>query len=291
MPSRRAAVLALVAAALGGACLPPEWGAGAILHPTRRPVWRTPDLPHEVIAFRSQEARLEGWLFRGRGSRRGLVVYLHGVADNRQSGIGVAQRLVPLGWDVLAYDARAHGRSEGSACTYGYLEKRDVTAALEAVGADHAVLFGSSLGAAVALQAASVEPRVRGVIAQSTFSDLRSIVADRAPRFATAREVERSLELAERRAGFRVDEASPLAAARRIMVPVFLVHGADDRETRPVHSQRVFEALEGPKRLLLVPGAGHNDVLAREDVWTTILDWLEALPAQPAYGAAPARLN
>jgi pimeloyl-ACP methyl ester carboxylesterase len=55
---------------------------------------------------------------------------------------------------------------------------------------------------------------------------------------------------------------------------VLLVHGQEDRETSPAHSQRVFAALGGTKRLLLVPGVGHNDGLS-VDVWKTIDTWID----------------
>ena len=67
--------------------------------------------------------------------------------------------------------------------------------------------------------------------------------------------------------------AGPHAAAR-IHVPVFLIHGAEDRDTTPGHSRRVFAALKGPTRLRMVIGAGHNESLNRRDVWSGIDDWL-----------------
>jgi fermentation-respiration switch protein FrsA (DUF1100 family) len=56
-------------------------------------------------------------------------------------------------------------------------------------------------------------------------------------------------------------------------VPVLLVHGADDSNINPSHSRRIFAALHEPKQLIIVPGAGHNDVL-RPDVWEQIKNWL-----------------
>ena len=73
---------------------------------------------------------------------------------------------------------------------------------------------------------------------------------------------------------FDVDEVSPLRAAPLITMPVLIVHGADDLDTRPDHSRRVFVALGGPKRLVIVPGAAHNRSL-RPDVWRTIEDWID----------------
>jgi pimeloyl-ACP methyl ester carboxylesterase len=78
---------------------------------------------------------------------------------------------------------------------------------------------------------------------------------------------------------FDIDAVSPEQAAARITVPVLLVHGAADVDTRPEHSQRVFRALHGPKRLILVPGARHNASL-RPDVWATVEDWIDQVVPQ-----------
>jgi pimeloyl-ACP methyl ester carboxylesterase len=256
--------------------MPPEWGANALLHPTRHVAAAT-TLPHEDVAFRSDGLLLKGWLFRGVAPSRGLIVYLHGSSDNRGSGVGIASRFTPKGWDVLAYDSRAHGESEGTDCTYGYYERRDLIVALDAVGARRVILFGASLGAAVALQAAPLDVRVRGVIAQSSFSDIETVARERAPWLATAAEIASAIGIAERQARFRMADVSPVHSAAHITVPVLVIHGDADTETNPDHSRRIFEALAGPKQLLLVPGAGHNDVLAHDDVWREIEAWFDRI--------------
>jgi fermentation-respiration switch protein FrsA (DUF1100 family) len=55
---------------------------------------------------------------------------------------------------------------------------------------------------------------------------------------------------------------------------VLLVHGESDRETPPSHSERIFEALAGPKRLLLVPAAGHNQSL-NASTWAEVERWID----------------
>ncbi len=84
---------------------------------------------------------------------------------------------------------------------------------------------------------------------------------ERAPFIASRRNIEDGLLLAEAQGRFRVDDVSPVAAAPRIRCPVLLIAGQEDRETPPAHSERVFHALGGPKRLISVPGAGHHDAL------------------------------
>lgn len=264
----------LLAVVLVG-CMPPSWGANALLHPGRRAVPAMPEGARAVSA-RNGDVTLDGWFFPATGERRGVLLYLHGVSDNRASGVGIARRYGPSGWDVATFDQRAHGSSGGSSCTYGFFEKTDVSRMLDALGAERAVVFGSSLGASVALEAAAVDARIVAVIAQSPFASLRRIASERAPFFASDRNVEEAFRLAEQASGMRVDDVSAEKAAAQISVPVLLIHGADDAETSCEHSRAIDRALRGPHRLLVVDDAGHNDVLAREEVWTEISSFLAA---------------
>ena len=216
---------------------------------------------------------LVGWLFRTERTRRGLVVYLHGLGDNRSSGIWIAQHFNALGFDVLAYDSRAHGESGGDACTYGFYEKRDLSRALDRMARGPVLAFGVSLGAGIALQAAAEDPRIALVVAVAPISDLRTAALERAPFFASRANIAEAFRIAEKEGAFRADEVNPAASAVRIHVPVVVVHGADDSETPPAHSERVYGALAGPKKLVLVPGAHHNDALT-VDAWRQIDDWI-----------------
>jgi pimeloyl-ACP methyl ester carboxylesterase len=238
--------------------MPPSWGAGALLHPGKRPVTEAVPVGAEAVELPSVTPgiMLKGWWFKTPSPRRGAVIYLHGSADNRTSVKSVAQRLVPMGFDVLAYDSRAHGESGGDACTYGYYEKWDVRKAIDLLGTDQVVLVGASLGAAVALQAAPEDSRIRAVVAISTFSDLASVARFRAPWFASEGNIQAAFRIAEAQAKFVVDDTSPVKAAARIQVPVILIHGDQDPETPMSHSEKVHAALVAEKRLLIVKG-GH----------------------------------
>ena len=69
---------------------------------------------------------------------------------------------------------------------------------------------------------------------------------------------------------------SPVTAVAVITQPVLLIYGDSDVETFLDHSRRVMSALAGPKRLILVPGAGHNQSL-RGTVWTEIERWIDGV--------------
>ena len=253
----------------------PAIAAGALLHPYK---WGTDKAPPAGCSDTTFEGvggvRLRGWTCTPRHGARGTLVYLHGVADNRGSGSGVVQRFVNRGLDVVAYDSRAHGDSDGDVCTYGYYEKQDLQRIFTALQRDRVVLLGHSLGAAVALQTAADDPRVIGVVAVESFSDLRMVAGERAfylPGFL----VERAFKYAEEKGVFDTSAVSPVKAAPRIKVPVLVIHGTADDATSPEHSKRIYAALPGPKELLLVEGARHAGSLARGDVWDAIDKWVD----------------
>jgi len=252
-----------------------SFGAGLMLHPPRRLPAEAPPLPCREVTFAGAGVELRGWQAPASGARRGTMIYLHGMADNRSSGGGVIERFRRRGYDVVAYDSRAHGTSGGRAMTYGFYEKVDLQRVLDVLPAGPVVVVGSSLGAAVALQAAAEDSRISAVIAAEPFSDLQTVVRERAPFFFTAGAVGEALRLAEKRGKFLVAAVSPLAAAGRITVPVLLIHGAADTDTPPAHSERLYHHLAGPKQLILVPGAGHNESL-QGAVWDTVEQWLDA---------------
>jgi alpha-beta hydrolase superfamily lysophospholipase len=257
--------------------MPPSWGANALLHPMRRHVTLQPNRPFDAVELEGAGVKLRGWWFHGAG-KRGTVVFLHGVAANRESGVGIADHFLAQGFDVLAYDSRAHGESDGKACTYGFYEKQDLRRVLDRITATPIVLMGTSMGAAIALQAAAEDDRIAAVVAVSAFSDLRTVAIERTPFFASKGNIAEAFKLAEAEGAFHVDDVSPMNAAAHVSAPTLLIHGARDDETPPAHSQRIFAALHEPKRLILVANAGHGHVVDA-GVWHEIDGWLGAMLA------------
>jgi alpha-beta hydrolase superfamily lysophospholipase len=253
----------------------PAIGASALLHPSRH-VASAPEPDRcEEATFDGAGVALKGWRCAAtKGPVVGTIVYLHGIADNHGSAVGVIRRYQSHGFDVIAYDSRAHGTSEGTACTYGFYEKLDLSKVIDTAARGPIILIGTSLGAAVALQEAVDDRRVTAVVAAESFSDLRTVATERAPFYFTRPMIDRAFALAESQAHFRVDAVSPVRAAAQLTIPVLLIHGASDTETPPDHSQRIFDALRGPKKLMLVPNAAHNQSLGGADVWAQIDRWV-----------------
>lgn len=224
----------------------------------------------EDVSFRSFDGvRLHGWWF-GAGVDRPTVIALHGVTKNRTDMIRFALALGAAGINVLVFDGRGHGKSEGRFVTYGFYERRDVEAAMDFVVAEKGVdelrvgLAGISMGAAITLQVAAANRRVRAIWTDSPFASLTRVSMDRLrtwtrmPEGALRPVMWAATKVAEHRGRFEIRDVDPLALARLVSCPVYLVHGDRDAVVGVHHSRLIFDALaSAEKHLWVIPGVAH----------------------------------
>jgi alpha-beta hydrolase superfamily lysophospholipase len=273
-------VLSAIVSAIGGSMM----GAGA-LEPWRRPL--TPDViqtadrslselgaRREDFTVRAPDGiKLRGWKVRAREPNGAWVLLMHGQSDNRAGMIGQAQMLLRHRYNLVMMDAREHGESEGTMATYGWLERHDTQSIVSALYTDdkpaHLFALGSSMGAAIALQSAAVEPRIEGVIAESSFSDLHEVAYDYVG-FQKAAWLGKTIFLpgvwtalaaGQKRGGFSPDDVSPEKAVAARAFPILLICDLNDTQIPCRHSRIIFAAAKGPKTLWEVPGAGHASAL------------------------------
>jgi uncharacterized protein len=215
--------------------------------------------------------RLYGWFIRARRSEaKGTIIYLHGVGDNKMSGLPLAKLFHEHGFNVLMFDSRAHGESEGRYCTFGYYEKHDVRKAVDwllehdrSARAMKIGVFGTSMGAAIAVQAASIEPRIEAVVAEGCFTNLRTITVDYQKRLLRLpwhflRNI--AMKRAEGIAQFSHHAVSPLKSVPQVRVPILFIHGKADAFIKYEYSQQLYAAANQPKEIFLVDAANHTDV-------------------------------
>jgi alpha-beta hydrolase superfamily lysophospholipase len=243
------------------------------------PLWGSPSTAHRDVSFVTADGlTLEGWLFEPQGSSQGLVVFLHGKDANRGHFAGDAKRFTARGYTVLAYDQRAHGRSEGQWCTFGHREVPDLQLAIDRFAQGRPVyVIGESMGAAVALEAAAQDARIAGVVAGAAFSDLRTVVNEHRPAVMSTEQLALAVAEAERRADFHVDDINPARDASHIAVPTLLLHGSEDPYIPLQHAYRIRQNLTGPAQLVTLEGVQHIDVLLHEEAWQVIEHWFDAV--------------
>lgn len=245
------------------------------------------ELAFEDVTFRSFDGtRLHGWWFEV-GRDRPTVIALHGVTKNRTDMVRFAIALAEAGINVLLFDGRGHGKSEGRFVTYGFFEKRDVEAAIDFAVLTKGVsdmrigLAGISMGAAITLQVAAANRRVRAIWTDSPFASLTRVSMDRLRTWTKMSQRQLApvmwvaMRVAERRGHFEVRAVDPLALAHQISCPVYIVHGDKDAIIGLDHSLSIFDALASTeKELWVIPGVAHG----RGMKWVTT-EYVERLVA------------
>jgi fermentation-respiration switch protein FrsA (DUF1100 family) len=214
------------------------------------------DLRPERLGLEAEElfltgedgVRIHAFYLPAAGASRALL-FLHGNAGNASHRLPNAAELVALGIHVLLLDYRGYGASEGQPGERGaYLDARAGLAHLvekRGFPESRIVLFGRSLGGAVAVDLAQDRP-LAGVVLESTFSSL----ADLARSFFGAP--------AAWLAGSRFNSRAKIA---RMRAPLLFFHGDRDEIVDFELGRQLFESAPEPKSFETIRGAGHNDTI------------------------------
>ena len=200
------------------------------------------------------------------------VIVAHGLFETKERHFKRAWKLNARGHDVVLFDHRVHGRSGGRHSTYGVFEKLDVKAVIDEaharrfIAGERVVTLGFSLGGGTVLQHAPLDDRVVGVVALAPFGDFSSAIESfrrTLTPFLSEHWVRDGFDAASLEAGFRLDEASALAAVAEIDVPVLLVEGGRDPYLPgPDHARLLAEARAHDRvTLLTIAEATHNSLV------------------------------
>jgi pimeloyl-ACP methyl ester carboxylesterase len=194
------------------------------------------------------------------------VVLLHGYGSERTQMLARAGLLQARGFAVLLYDARGHGQSGGDRVSFGWIERRDLTGALDYLrkrGFHEFGCIGASQGGATIVLAAPELRDVRWVVLESVYPTLIDAVDCR---FRHSFGLPGWLlgcvmtPLAAQRLGVSCDAIAPLDHIRELPCPVLIMHGDADRHTLIASARAMFSRAAEPKSLWIVPGAAHIDL-------------------------------
>ncbi len=202
----------------------------------------------EEVAYQtSDDLTLRAW-YRAPELTRPVVVVFNGNAGNRADRESLGSGLAANGLGVLMTDYRGYGGNPGHPTEDGLA--RDARAAAAFVRARSAesplVYFGESLGAAVAVELASVDPPA-ALVLRSPFTSLAEVGRVHYPWLPVG-----SL-LKDR---YPSDERIGL-----VQVPTLVIAGEADSIVPVSQSREIFETAPGPKQLVVIPGADHNDAI------------------------------
>jgi fermentation-respiration switch protein FrsA (DUF1100 family) len=191
-----------------------------------------------------------------------MILVAHGYGDKRAEDFYAL--FASHGYGVVAWDFRAHGKSDGEFSSLGYYETLDVKAALDfALGqphVEHVGAWGGSRGAVTMIRAAAQYPQIEALIADSPFATLEDEMDLRIPfpmmrsllQFFAENESETSIDLVR-----PVDDIASISPR-----PVFIIQGMGDGMVPLDSAQRLYDAAGEPRQLWEEDGVPHLNMYA-----------------------------
>ena len=233
------------------------------IHPKKIKTDLSPDelgLEYEEISFKSTDGiRLSGWFFPNNNSRQTVIV-MHGYPADKANLLGVTEFLAK-DFNVLLFDFRSFGKSEGKYTTAGYLERNDLLGAIQYLEEEKNLtkigLYGFSLGGAVALM--TNHKNIKAVATDSAYARLQDVVLHMYGPFSI---LKYPLALLTKLYGILflrldLDDASPAENIKNMKIPILLIHSEIDSQI-PVGQAFILHEVNKKTSLWIVKDADHG---------------------------------
>lgn len=213
-----------------------------------RPQWSSYKDTPDVIKLKTRDGEQISAKYYENAQASYTVIFSHGNAEDIGMVEPLAWRLRNLGLNVLTYDYQGFGTSTGLPSeenAYAAIEAAyDYLIREKGVEPKRIILHGRSLGGGVAVDLASRKP-VAGLILESTFTTAFRVVT--------------------RYPILPFDKFENVRKLDKVTCPVLVIHGTNDRTIPIYHGHRLFETANEPKQALWIEGAGHNNVVYKNE--------------------------
>ena len=224
-------------------------------------------IPFEPVRFETENGgSLHGWWITGKENAPVLIL-IHGWQNNAGRMMRYIRELAPLGYNLLAFDARSHGDSSFTVKTTVWSYTEDTLAAIRYVqehsGADTRIgLVGFSIGGGAAINAAAHTTGVQAVLTVGAIAHPLEVMRmsfdhKGIPYFPLVWMFFKYLEM---RYGIRFNRIAPLRHIGKVQAPVFLIHGEKDDIVLPDQSRKLLDAGNPDSvRIWIAPGLAHGE--------------------------------
>lgn len=222
-------------------------------------------LPKEAFVLPSSLGyNIAGTVIKQHHNNR-FMILSHGVTVHSLNSMKYARLFLKLGWNVVLYDHRRHGKSEGKTTSYGYYEKLDLQSVVhwvrEQFGSTISLgIHGESMGAATTLLYAGMEDGADFYIVDCPFSDLEELLAYRLKQdFHLPKQLVMPAAniILKWREGYSFKDVSPISVVDQIKHPVLFIHSKEDDYILPKMTEQLHAKKMGAKRMYLAPVGTH----------------------------------
>ena len=229
--------------------------------------------------------KLHGYFIENKNAGGKYMLVFHGYSGEAAHMKGFLKRFYDMGYSVLAPDARAHGKSEGSVRTMGWFERKDalvwINSIIEKDKNCKIGLFGVSMGGATVMMTAGEELPGQVTVAiedcgyTSVWDEFEFQLKNtfHIPSFPL---LDMADTVTKIRGGYDFREASAVEQLKKSKIPILFIHGKDDDFVPFEMLDKVYSAAPNSKQKLIVENAGHaqSSSAAPELYWNTVKEFL-----------------
>lgn len=218
------------------------------------------------------------WIPSETNPNQKVIIDLHGNRNTIEGNIGYAEQFHEMGLSVLLVEYRGYGRS-----TNRFPSEKTVYQDVEAawnylvnerqINPHNIYVFGHSLGGAIAINLALKYTEIAGLIIESSFTNIREMIDYKKKYWMFPINL------------ILTQKFDSLAKISALKMPILLTHGTEDELIPKTMSEDLFNAAIEPKQLLIVAGAGHNNVrqVGGKEYWETVQQFLTLQSQKPGF--------
>jgi pimeloyl-ACP methyl ester carboxylesterase len=201
--------------------------------------------------------RLAAWWIAAPNPSPKTAIILHGYSDAKVGGIAWAPLLRSFGFNILAVDLRAHGESQGKYTTAGYFERHDISQLINQLKSSRPdetrelLLFGISLGAAIAAATAELRDDLWAVVLESPYANFKNAAFYQGDRLGTPGRFfqKTAFRLGELLSHADFDAVAPTKTIPHIRCPLLVIQSGDDPFLSPLDLDEIRTAVESRRTI------------------------------------------
>jgi pimeloyl-ACP methyl ester carboxylesterase len=252
------------------------------------------------------DAKLAAWVLQPKAGSavKGTVMLLHGFLATHLQVQNAGEALRKAGYRAVLVDLRGFGDSTGQHITFGVLDAQDLKKLTDELQARKLCgptlgIYGTSMGAAVAILYAAADPRVTSVVAVAPFATIRDEVPmfgrqalPGLSKFLSDEQINTLADSVAESSGMDLDGAKPLEAITKTTARILLIHGDKDHIISHESSVKLQAADPQRSELLTMKGHGHLDLCfdIPGDLQKPTRAWFDKYLAPPAAEVSGARV-
>lgn len=223
-------------------------------------------LAYEAVTCRTvDDIRLKGWFVPASAPSSRTLLLCHGWSTNKGEILKFTYPLASRGFNLLYFDSRSCGESEGTMLSIGYLEHRDFDAAVAFLKAhrpsDVYAVFGLSMGAMISFCGLTRHEGFKAAALESLIPS-HDLAVRRYIRYAYGIPyfplIPMILFWMRLKLGGDPEAACPKQFAAKFQTPLLAISGGQDLLNPPEIAETLLGRLSGPKEHWVIPGAGHT---------------------------------